>query len=334
MKALVTGGTGYIGSHTSLALLEAGHEVVVLDNLSNSERSVLQRLEKLSEKSVSFEECDVRDAPGLRRVFERHQIDVVLHFAALKAVGESVALPLEYYANNIGGLVTLLQVMMQFDCFRMVLSSSATVYGNASQPPFSETAPLEATNPYGRTKLYSEEILRDLSVAEPRLSAVLLRYFNPVGAHASGLLGESPRGLPNNLFPYVTRVARGELPELKIYGNDYDTPDGTGVRDYIHVWDLALGHVAALAMLSTSSGVQAINLGTGRGYSVLEVVRAFEQASQRPVPYQIVARRPGDVAVSLAEPTRARELLGWTARLGLSEMCEDGWRWGSSGKGG
>ena len=326
---LVTGGAGYIGSHTVLALLQAGHEVVAADNFCNSHPESLRRVRELAGRDFAIERVDFRDRPAVEALFSRHKIEAVIHFAALKAVGESVAKPLEYYANNLVSLTTLLEGMRTAGCFRMVFSSSATVYGTASEPPFAETAPLEATNPYGRTKLFAEEILRDLALADPRWRIALLRYFNPVGAHPSGRIGESPQGIPNNLLPYVSRVAAGTLPQLSVYGDDYPTPDGTGVRDYIHVCDLAEGHVSAVSALDRLPGAEAINLGTGRGYSVLEVIAAFATASGRPISYKIVPRRPGDVAVSLANSAKAQAVLGWTGQLDLAAMCADSWRWQS-----
>lgn len=327
---LVTGGAGYIGSHTILALLEAGYEVVAIDNYCNSSPESLRRVRELAGRDFAIEQADCRDRAALETLFRRHRIEAVIHFAALKAVGESVGKPLEYYANNLGSLTTLLEVMRGAGCYRLVFSSSATVYGSASEPPFAEDAPLEATNPYGRTKLFAEEILRDVAKADPKWKIALLRYFNPVGAHPSGRIGEAPQGIPNNLMPYVARVAVGTLPQLSVYGNDYPTPDGTGVRDYIHVCDLAEGHVAAVGALDRLQGAEAINLGTGRGYSVLDVVNAFAAASGRPVPYKIVARRPGDVAVSLANPQKAKALLNWSTKRDLAAMCADAWRWQST----
>jgi len=327
MTILVTGGAGYIGSHTILALLEAGYDAVAVDNYCNSSPESLRRVRELAGRDFVVEQGDCRDRKTMELLFRKHRIDAVIHFAALKAVGESVSKPLEYYANNLGSLTTLLDVMREAGCFRLVFSSSATVYGNASEPPFAETAPLEATNPYGRTKLFAEEILRDVAVADPRWKIALLRYFNPVGAHPSGRIGEAPQGIPNNLMPYVARVAVGTLPQLSVYGNDYPTSDGTGVRDYIHVCDLAEGHVAAIGALDRLEGAEAINLGTGRGYSVLEVVQAFAAASGRPVPYKLVARRPGDVAVSLANPDKAKSVLNWSTKRDLAAMCADSWRW-------
>jgi UDP-glucose 4-epimerase len=324
---LVTGGAGYIGSHTCLELLQAGHRVTVVDNLCNSSRESLRRVRDLAGRDVVFHHVDINDAAALRRVFADGPFDAVVHFAGLKAVGESSRIPLRYYANNVTGTLELLKVMDEHDCRRLVFSSSATVYGDPARVPITEDFPLSATNPYGRTKLFIEEILRDLCAADPRWTCVLLRYFNPVGAHESGRLGEDPRGLPNNLMPYVMQVAVGRLPELGVFGNDYPTPDGTGVRDYIHVVDLARGHLAALDRLGGLAGCVPVNLGTGRGYSVLEMVAAAERASGRPVPYRVVPRRPGDVALCYADPARARELLGWQAERDLDRMCADHWRW-------
>ncbi|MBI5258991.1 MAG: UDP-glucose 4-epimerase GalE [Burkholderiales bacterium] len=326
---LLTGATGYIASHTWLALQSAGFDVVGLDDFSNSSPEVLNRLERLSGRPPVFERASVCDAPAMNAVFERHRIDAVVHFAAFKAVGESTARPLAYYANNLGGLVTTTQVMLQHGCRRFVFSSSATVYGDPQRLPITEDSPLSATNPYGQTKLMGETILRDLGAADPAWQTACLRYFNPVGAHASGLIGEDPRGTPNNLMPYVAQVAIGRRPRLQVFGNDYPTPDGTGVRDYIHVSDLAEGHVAALRRLLDHPGSLTVNLGTGRGYSVLELVRAYAAASGREVPYEVVARRPGDVAACYADPTLARTLLGWQAHHALDRMCADSWRWQS-----
>ncbi len=327
---LVTGGAGYIGSHTCLELLHAGHRVTVVDNLCNSSRESLRRVRDLAGRDVVFHHVDINDAAALRRVFADGPFDAVVHFAGLKAVGESGRIPLRYYANNVTGTLELLKVMDEHDCRRLVFSSSATVYGDPARVPITEDFPLSATNPYGRTKLFIEEILRDLCAADPRWTCILLRYFNPVGAHESGRLGEDPRGLPNNLMPYVMQVAVGRLPELGVFGNDYPTPDGTGVRDYIHVVDLARGHLAALDRLGGLAGCVPVNLGTGRGYSVLEMVAAAERASGRPVPYRVVPRRPGDVALCYADPARARELLGWHAERDLDRMCADHWRWQSA----
>ena len=327
---LLTGATGYIASHTWLALQAAGLRVLGLDDFSNSAPEVLARLERLSGQRPEFERADVCDAGALDRLFSRERIDAVVHFAAFKAVGESSAKPLEYYRNNIGGLVALARTMQRNGCRRLVFSSSATVYGQPEKLPITEDTPLSATNPYGATKLMGETILRDLERSEPGWAIALLRYFNPVGAHASGLIGEAPQGTPNNLMPYVTQVAVGQREKLRVFGNDYDTPDGTGVRDYIHVVDLAAGHVAAVQRLLAHNDSFTVNLGTGRGYSVLEVIRAFEQASGRRVPFEIVPRRPGDVAACYADPTLAQQLLGWRAERGLAEMCADAWRWQSA----
>ena len=324
---LVTGGAGYIGSHTCVELLAAGHNLVVIDNFSNSKPAVLARVEQISGRQVPFMEVDIRDRGALRDVFRQHAIDAVIHFAGLKAVGESVSQPLRYYDNNISGSIALFEVMAESSVKTLVFSSSATVYGDPHSVPIREDFPLSATNPYGRSKLMLEDILRDLSRSDESWKIALLRYFNPVGAHESGIIGEDPNGIPNNLMPYITQVAVGKLPQLSVFGDDYPTPDGTGVRDYIHVVDLARGHLAALEALSGTSGVMAVNLGTGQGYSVLDVVRAFEKASDRPVPYRIVPRRPGDVAQCYADPTLAKERLGWQAQRGLDEMCRDSWRW-------
>ncbi len=333
MRILVTGGAGYIGSHTCVELLNAGHEVVVVDNLSNSKEEALRRVGELagpeSARRLTFHRVDLLDRAALDAVFGRAPVDAVIHFAGLKAVGESVTIPLRYYQNNVTGTLILCEVMASRGVRNLVFSSSATVYGEPERVPVTEDFPLSATNPYGRSKLMIEDILRDLGRADPSWNAILLRYFNPVGAHASGRIGEDPNGIPNNLMPFVAQVAVGRLPELRVFGNDYPTPDGTGVRDYIHVVDLALGHLAALDRLAANPGVVAYNLGTGRGHSVLEVVAAFEQATGRHIPYRIVARRPGDVAVSYADPARAQAELGWHAVRGLDEMCADAWRWQS-----
>lgn len=329
MKVLLTGGAGYIGSHTAVECLEAGHEVVVFDNLSNSSVKSLDRVAKITGRQAAFVEGDIRDRAALRRLFERHTIDAVVHFAGLKAVGESVEKPLLYYDNNIGGSVALFEVMAEAGVKTVVFSSSATVYGDPASVPITEEFSLSATNPYGRSKLVIEEILRDVAHADEGWTVALLRYFNPVGAHVSGLIGEDPRGIPNNLMPYIAQVAVGRRPHLNVFGGDYPTPDGTGVRDYIHVVDLARGHLAALNRMQALKGVHTWNLGTGRGVSVLEMVRAFEAASGRPVPYHIVARRPGDVAQCWADPSRAAHDLGWRAIHDLARMCEDTWRWQS-----
>jgi UDP-glucose 4-epimerase len=326
-RVLLTGATGYIGSHTWLALLEAGHEVVGLDNFANSSPRVLDRLRELAGRPVVFEEADVCDPAALAGVFSRHCVHAVVHFAAHKAVAESVQQPLRYYQNNIGGLLCLAQVMQAHGVFHLVFSSSATVYGQPETLPIAEDAALATTNPYGTTKLVGEQLLAELERCDPRWRIARLRYFNPVGAHESGLIGEDPQGVPNNLMPYVCQVAVGTRAELQVYGGDYPTHDGTGVRDYIHVMDLAEGHVASLRHLLQGGGSHVVNLGTGQGHSVLEVIRAFEQASGRRIPYRIVARRPGDVAACYADPRRAAELLGWRARRDLLAMCADAWRW-------
>ncbi|MBW8848354.1 MAG: UDP-glucose 4-epimerase GalE [Burkholderiales bacterium] len=324
---LLTGAAGYIASHTWLALQLAGYRVVGVDNFVNSSPIALQRLGELASAPIEFERVDVCDAAVMDEIFDRHRPMAVVHFAAYKAVGESVSQPLAYYRNNLGGLVNTCEAMKRHGCARIVFSSSATVYGAPEQLPLREDAPTSATNPYGATKLMGEQILRDLGVADPAWQTACLRYFNPVGAHESGRIGEDPRGTPNNLMPYVAQVAVGRRAKLSVFGDDYPTPDGTGVRDYIHVTDLAEGHVAALRRLLDAPGSLTVNLGTGRGYSVLELVRAYEAASGRNVPYEIVARRPGDVAACWADPALARELLGWEARLDLARMCEDSWRW-------
>ena len=326
---LVTGGTGYIGSHTVVELLAAGKDVLILDNYANSSPKVLERIAKISGRAPAFREGDIRDVDGLRALFAAHRIEAVIHFAGLKAVGESVEQPLTYYDNNVNGTLCLLQAMRQAGVRRLVFSSSATVYGDPHHVPIREDFPLQATNPYGRSKLMVEEMLRDLQRAEADWQIAILRYFNPVGAHPSGLIGENPNGIPNNLMPFVAQVAVGKRAQLSVFGNDYPTPDGTGVRDYIHVVDLAQGHLAALAALARSGQSLTVNLGAGQGYSVLDMVRAFEAASGRPVPYQIVARRAGDIATCYADPQLAGELLGWQARRGIGEMCADAWRWQS-----
>ncbi|WP_297185847.1 UDP-glucose 4-epimerase GalE [uncultured Porticoccus sp.] len=330
-RILVTGGAGYIGSHTTLALLEAGHEVVVLDNLCNSSPESLRRVAQICGKSPLFIFGDIRDSELLDRIFIDHRIDAVLHFAGLKAVGESVHKPLNYYASNVGGSVQLCQAMARADVFRLVFSSSATVYGEPTQIPIREDFPTGSpTNPYGRSKLMVEEVLRDLALSDSRWSIALLRYFNPVGAHCSGLIGEAPSGIPNNLLPYLGQVAIGKLKELSVFGDDYETHDGTGVRDYIHVVDLANGHLKALERINQSVGVDVWNLGTGMGYSVLEMIRAFELASGRKVPYRVVNRRQGDIAECRADATKAERELGWTAEHDLESMMVDTWRWLSS----
>ena len=329
MKILVTGGAGYIGSHTCLELLDAGFEVVVVDNLSNSKIESIRRVEELTGKSILFYEANLLDREKLQEIFRQNKIDAVIHFAGLKAVGESVTMPLRYYHNNITGTLVLCKTMAEQGVKNIVFSSSATVYGDPASLPITEEFPLAATNPYGNTKLFIEYILKDLHVSDNGWNVALLRYFNPVGAHKSGRIGEDPNDIPNNLMPYIAQVAVGKLPELYVFGNDYQTPDGTGVRDYIHVVDLALGHLKAIAKLTENPGVVTYNLGTGRGYSVLEMIKAFEHASGRAVPYKIIARRPGDISACYADPSKAKRELGWEAKRGLAEMCRDAWRWQS-----
>ena len=326
MSILITGGAGYIGSHTCVELLEAGKDIVIVDNFCNSKPEALERIREITSRDFKFYEADLLDRDAIEKIFDENDIEAVIHFAGLKAVGESVSIPLRYYHNNITGTLILCDVMAKHGCKKMVFSSSATVYGMNNVPPYSEDMPTSATNPYGRTKLMIEEILKDLCVSDSEWTAVMLRYFNPIGAHKSGLIGEEPNGIPNNLLPYVAMVATGRLNQLSVYGNDYDTPDGTGVRDYIHVVDLAKGHLCALDYALGHTGAKAVNLGTGRGYSVLEIVAAFEKASGRKVPYAIVPRRPGDVATSFADASEAKRVFGWEARLGIDEMCEDMWR--------
>ena len=325
---LITGGTGFIGSHTVVTLANAGQPVVILDNLCNSSRNVLQRLARLNASPIEFVEADIRDAKALDAVFARYNFAGVIHFAGLKAVGESVAQPLRYFENNVGGTINLLQAMDRANVRRIVFSSSATVYGDPEVVPIPETAALTATNPYGRTKLMCEDALRGLHAADPRWSIAILRYFNPVGAHESGLLGEAPNGIPNNLMPYITQVALGQREHLQIFGNDYDTPDGTGVRDYLHVMDLAAGHLAALQALDTPK-LLTVNLGTGQGVSVQQMVDTFARVNQVPIAHRVVARRPGDVAQCLADATLAKQLLNWQTTLDLDRMCIDAWRWQS-----
>lgn len=329
MHILVTGGAGYIGSHTCLELLEQGHEITVVDNLSNSTSESLRRVEALTGKKIGLEVVDLRDKDKLKSAFciKNQPVEAVIHFAGLKAVGESVEKPLLYYQNNLEGTLSLCEVMADCGVNNLIFSSSATVYGDPETVPITEDFPLSCTNPYGRTKLMIEEILRDLCVADSRFNVVLLRYFNPVGAHPSGQIGEDPAGIPNNLTPYITQVAIGKLEKLSVYGDDYPTPDGTGVRDYIHVVDLARGHVKALNKLEENPGIVTYNLGTGQGYSVLEMVRAFEKASGTQIACQIVGRRPGDIASCYADPSKAAKELNWRAEFGLDEMCRDGWNW-------
>ncbi len=331
MAILITGGCGYIGSHTVIEMVKAGYDVVVLDNFYNSKPEALRRTRELAGRDFPFYECDIRDADGLRRIFHEQSIDAVIHFAGLKAVGESVQKPLEYYDNNVGGTVTLCQVMAQAGCKRMVFSSSATVYGMNNPSPLREDMPTGAvTNPYGRTKYVIEEILKDVCVSDKDWSVVLLRYFNPIGAHESGRIGEDPNGIPNNLMPYITQVAIGKLPKLSVFGDDYDTHDGTGVRDYIHVVDLAAGHVKAVDYALGHTGAEVFNLGTGIGYSVLDLVHAFEKASGVTIPYVIAPRRAGDIATCYSDPSKAERVLGWKAVHGIDDMCRDSWRWQSN----
>lgn len=327
MSILVTGGAGYIGSHTCVELLQAGYEVVVVDNLCNASEKAIKRIEAITGEKVRFYQVDILDKEGLTKVFEKEDIDNVIHFAGLKAVGESVAKPLEYYHNNITGSLVLFDVMRNFGVKNIVFSSSATVYGNPHTVPIKEDFPLSVTNPYGRTKLMLEEILQDIYISDKEWNIVLLRYFNPIGAHKSGTMGEDPKGIPNNLLPYISQVAVGKLECLGVFGDDYDTPDGTGVRDYIHVVDLAIGHVKAIEKLKKKDGVSIYNLGTGIGYSVLDVVKAFEKASGKKINYAIKPRRPGDIATCYADPAKAKDELGWTAQRSIEEMCEDNWRW-------
>ena len=329
MRVLVTGGAGYIGSHTCVELLNAGHEVMVVDNLANSKVEALYRVAEIAGREPGFVRADLRDRAALESLFRDHRFEAVIHFAGLKAVGESTKIPLEYYENNISGTISLCQAMAQAGVKNIVFSSSATVYGAPASVPIREDFPTSATNPYGRSKLFIEQILSDLHVSDEVWNVVLLRYFNPVGAHASGRIGEDPNGIPNNLMPYIAQVAVGKLPRLRVFGDDYDTLDGTGVRDYIHVVDLAKGHLKALERLVARPGVVTYNLGTGRGYSVLEMAQAFEQASGRSVPYDIVERRPGDIAMCYADPALAKTELNWTAELGVKDMVRDTWHWQS-----
>ena len=329
MSVLITGGTGYIGSHTCVDFIEKGKEVIILDNLSNSKEEVVGFIEQITGIRPKFYNIDLLDREGVKRVFDENDIDTVIHFAGLKAVGESVAKPIEYYHNNITGTLNLIFEMRDHDCFKLVFSSSATVYGKPETVPIKEDFPLSTTNPYGTTKLYIERILTDLCVADDRFSVVLLRYFNPIGAHDSALIGDNPNGIPNNLMPYVTRVAKGTLPHLNVFGNDYDTCDGTGVRDFIHVLDLAAGHYAALKALE-KSGVSIYNLGTGNGYSVLQLIDAFERVNNIKIPYQITDRRPGDIAECYADASKAERELGWKAVHTLDEMCASAWKFESS----
>ena len=328
MKILVTGGMGYIGSHTCVEMLNLGMEVVIVDNLSNSNPEVMNRVETITGKRPAFYELDVCDETALSKVFDEHAIDCVIHFAGMKAVGESVAIPERYYSNNLGSTLTLCKVMAAHNVTKIIFSSSATVYSGDNEMPLQETAKTGAcTNPYGWTKYMGEQILRDIAFADQEWSVVLLRYFNPIGAHHSGLIGEDPKGIPNNLLPYIAQVAVGRREYLSVFGDDYDTPDGTGVRDYIHVVDLAKGHVAAIAYAAAHTGTEVFNLGTGTGYSVLDMVKAFERVNNVPVPYKIAPRRPGDLATCYADPTKSREKLGWEAEKNLEDMCRDTWNW-------
>jgi UDP-glucose 4-epimerase len=327
MNILATGGAGFIGSHTCVELLQHGYDVVVVDNLQNSSEAAVRRVQEITGRKISFHKTDLLDKPALEKVLSRHKIKAVIHFAGLKAVAESIRIPLKYYHNNVTGTLNLCEVMRQHGVKTIVFSSSATVYGNPKSVPITEDFPLSAVNPYGRTKLIIEEILTDLHTSDSAWNVAILRYFNPVGAHQSGKIGEDPKGIPNNLFPYIAKVASGRLRELPVYGNDYPTPDGTGVRDYIHVVDLALGHLKALEKIKGRSGVVVYNLGTGRGYSVLEVVSAFAKVCGKKIPYKITGRRPGDVPQCFADPSKAERELGWKAVKGLDEMCADVWRW-------
>jgi UDP-glucose 4-epimerase len=327
MSILVTGGAGYIGSHACIELLQSGFEVVVADNLCNSKEESLKRVQEITGKSLKFYKVDLLDKDKLEEIFNNESIDAVMHFAGLKAVGESVSLPYKYYHNNITGTLNLCDTMQKHGVTDLVFSSSATVYGDPHTVPITEDFPLTATNPYGRTKLMIEEILRDLYIADNKWNIAILRYFNPVGAHPSGKIGEDPNGIPNNLVPYITQVAIGKLNELKVYGDDYNTPDGTGVRDYIHVIDLVIGHIKALEKLQSKPGIVTYNLGTGKGYSVLDMVKAFSKVVGKEIPYKVVDRRPGDVAMCYADPTKAKNDMGWVAERDLAKMCEDSWNW-------
>jgi len=330
MSILVTGGAGYIGSHTTVLLIEAGYDIIIFDNFCNASREAIKRVEKIVEQNITTIKGDVRNREDLHTVFNEYKIDAVIHFAGLKAVGESVEQPLKYYDNNVNGTAVLCEVMAEHGCRSIVFSSSATVYGDPHTTPIDESFPLSATNPYGRSKLFVEEMLRDLYISDPRWKIILLRYFNPVGAHASGTIGEDPNGIPNNLMPFIAQTAVGKREYLSIFGDDYETHDGTGVRDYIHVVDLAEGHVKALAKIKNFTEVMTINLGTGKGYSVLDMVKAFEKASGKKVPYKIAPRRSGDIAKCFANPSYAKEVLGWEAKKSIEEMCEDSWRWQSN----
>ena len=323
---LVTGGAGFIGSHTSVELLDAGYDIAIIDNFSNSKPEMIDKIAEITGKNFKFYEADLLDRPAVEKIFEENKIDAVIHFAGLKAVGESVEKPMEYYHNNIGSTLVLCETMRKYGCKKIVFSSSATVYGDPASVPITEDFPLHTTNPYGSTKLMIENILQDIFVSDNDWSIALLRYFNPIGAHKSGLIGESPNGIPNNLVPYIAQVAVGIREHLNVFGDDYNTPDGTGVRDYIHVVDLSLGHIKALEKISEKSGVYIWNLGTGNGYSVLEVLHAYENACGKELPYKIVDRRPGDIAMCYADTSKSKEELGWVALRGIAEMCEDSWR--------
>lgn len=329
MNILITGGAGFIGSHAAIELLNSGYEIVVVDNLSNSKMESIHRVKELTGKDFPFYEIDLLDLSLLKKVFTKHDIHAVMHFAGLKAVGESVDMPLRYYHNNITGTLNLMSIMNKHEIKNFVFSSSATVYGNPKQVPIAESFPLSATNPYGRTKLMIEEILQDLYVSDPSWRIAILRYFNPIGAHDSGRVGENPTGRPNNIMPYITQVAIGKREELQVFGDDYDTHDGTGVRDYIHVVDLVKGHIKALQYLEENEGIETFNLGTGIGYSVLDLVSNFKEVTQKDIPYKVIERRPGDIGVCYANPEKARNLLGWKAEKGLLEMCKDSWKWQS-----
>jgi len=326
---LITGGAGYIGSHTVIELINAGYDIIIYDNFSNSSHEVIKRIEQIVGQPIKVIDADIKDKTKLQETFKNYSINAVIHFAGLKAVGESVQEPLKYYDNNISGSICLFEVMSEFGCKKIVFSSSATVYGEPKSLPILENFPLSATNPYGRSKLFIEDILRDIAISDNGWKILLLRYFNPVGAHASALIGEDPNGIPNNLMPFISQVAVGKREYLSIFGDDYDTLDGTGVRDYIHVVDLAQGHLKALQKINDIQGAVAVNLGTGKGYSVLDMVKAFEKASGKKVSYKIVKRRPGDIAACYADPSFAKEFLGWEAKLDLAKMCEDTWRWQS-----
>ncbi|AZV63437.1 UDP-glucose 4-epimerase GalE [Peribacillus frigoritolerans] len=327
MSILVTGGAGYIGSHAAVELLKSGYDIVIVDNLSNSNFESINRVKELTGKEFPFYKCDLLDRDELNTIFENHNFEAVMHFAGLKAVGESVEIPLMYYHNNITGTINLCDLMAKHDVKKLVFSSSATVYGHPDSVPIDESFPLSATNPYGRTKLMIEDILRDLYISDSTWRIALLRYFNPIGAHESGRIGENPNGIPNNLMPYITQVAIGKREKLSVFGNDYETHDGTGVRDFIHVIDLVKGHLKALEFLDKNKGIETFNLGTGTGYSVMDLINAFSTINSKAIPYQIVDRRPGDIAICYANPTKAEKVLGWRAEKDLNEMCKDSWKW-------